>query len=288
MPNYRLANSRGRAVLLLGDRCYDVERHSQGRLPHTIADLFERTAELRALAGALEGAEPDGREADLVFDTLSPAARQIFGIGVNYLPHIVEMQMAVPETPLTFAKFVSSLNTSTGDIPLSGDKVDYEVELVAVIGKTARHVPIAQAWDYVAGLTVGNDVSDRHVQKLSAPAQFSLGKSFPGFCPVGPVLVPSENLSNRDDLRVWCDVNGQRLQEARTSDMLFSVSKLVAYLSSICTLYPGDLIFTGTPGGVGDARGVYLKAGDVIETGVEGVGVMTNRCVSGEAPLLQL
>lgn len=211
-----------------------------------------------------------------------PNPSKVFGIGLNYTSHAAESNMELPPAPLTFTKFPSCLAGPTADIELSGASVDWEVEIVAVIGTGGRRIAAADAWNHVAGLTLGQDVSDRHVQLTGKPPQFSLGKSFDGYGPIGPALVSVDAFSNPDDIALWCDVSGERMQEARTSQLIFSIPVLVEYLSSICTLVPGDLIFTGTPDGVGMARGRLLRAGDVITSGADVIGTMRNVCVAGQ------
>ena len=167
-------------------------------------------------------------------------------------------------------------------MPLASERVDYEVELVAVLGRRVRGIPESQALDALAGYCVGQDISDRALQFAGKPPQFSLGKSSDGFGPIGPALVSLDAFADPDDLELWCDVSGERRQHERTRDMIFPVGELVAYLSRFCTLEPGDLIFTGTPAGVGSVRRprVYLAPGDVIESGIEGIGELRNRCVA--------
>ena len=141
---------------------------------------------------------------------------------------------------------------------------------MVVIGRAAMAVPATTVWDHVAGLTLGQDISDRTVQRAGNPPQFSLGKSFDGYGPLGPVVVSPDGFDDPDDVGLWCDVSGERMQDSRTGDLIFSVPALVAHLSSICTLVPGDLIFTGTPSGVGAARGRFLRPGDVVVVGGRG------------------
>jgi 2-keto-4-pentenoate hydratase/2-oxohepta-3-ene-1,7-dioic acid hydratase in catechol pathway len=152
-----------------------------------------------------------------------------------------------------------------------------------VIGRHAHRIAREKAWDHVAGLTVGQDFSDRAVQLEGAPPQFSLGKSFPGYGPLGPVLVSPDELDDPDDLHLTCTINGETVQDGRTSSLLHSVPALVAALSEICPLGPGDVIFTGTPDGVGMGRepARYLRPGDVVVTTIVGIGSMTHRCVAG-------
>jgi 2-keto-4-pentenoate hydratase/2-oxohepta-3-ene-1,7-dioic acid hydratase in catechol pathway len=162
--------------------------------------------------------------------------------------------------------------------------VDFEAELVVAIGRRGRRIPPAAAWDHVAGLCVGQDVSDRAQQFADRPPQFSLGKSADGFGPIGPALVSPDAVSDPDDLAITCDVSGARVQASRTREMIFPVAELVVFLSRWCTLEPGDLIFTGTPAGVGSVRKPprWLAPGDVIETEIEGLGKLVNRCVEAE------
>jgi 2-keto-4-pentenoate hydratase/2-oxohepta-3-ene-1,7-dioic acid hydratase in catechol pathway len=192
--------------------------------------------------------------------------------------------MEAPPAPLTFTKFPSSIAGPSADIPLSGELVDWEVEIVAVVGRACSHVPVEEAWDVLAGLTLGQDVSDRLVQMTGTPPQFSLGKSFPSYAPIGPALVSIDSLADPDDIALWCDVSGERMQDSRSANLIFSIPTLVAYLSSICPLEPGDLVFTGTPDGVGMARGRFLTPGDVVVSGAVGIGELRNACVAGTGP----
>lgn len=211
-----------------------------------------------------------------------PNPSKVFGIGLNYTSHAAESNMELPPAPLTFTKFPTCLVGPTADVELSGNSVDWEVEIVAVIGRGGRHLTAADAWSHVAGLTLGQDISDRQVQLTGKPPQFSLGKSFDTYGPIGPALVSVDAFSDPDDIALWCDVAGERMQESRTSNLIFSIPVLVEYLSSICTLAPGDLIFTGTPDGVGMARGRFLRAGEVIDSGADVIGTMRNVCVASK------
>lgn len=164
-------------------------------------------------------------------------------------------------------------------VELRSDAVDYEGEVVAVIGRAGRDIAEADAWDHVAGLTVGQDISDRAVQFAAQPPHFDLGKSFDTFGPIGPVLVSPDSLPDRDDVRVRTTVNGEVRQDDTTANLVFSIPTLVSYVSRVTTLAPGDLIFTGTPDGIGAAQGRFLAHGDVVETTVDGIGTIVNRCV---------
>ena len=188
--------------------------------------------------------------------------------------------MAVPDVPATFTKFPASLAGPFDDIEIVGERIDWEVELVAVIGRRADRVAEGDAWDHLAGLTVGQDISDRHLQ-FAAGGQFSLGKSRRGYGPMGPCVVTVDEVPDRDDLALGCSVDGETMQDARTSDLIFDIPRLVAELSAVLPLLPGDVIFTGTPSGVGMARQPprFLQPGQVIETWIEGIGTIRNRCV---------
>jgi 2-keto-4-pentenoate hydratase/2-oxohepta-3-ene-1,7-dioic acid hydratase in catechol pathway len=211
-----------------------------------------------------------------------PRPRQVFAIGLNYRSHAEESGMALPEVPIVFTKFPASLAGPYDDIEVVGDTTDWEVELVVVIGRTADRVDEADAWTHVAGLTIGQDISDRHLQ-FAAGSQFSLGKSRRGYGPIGPWVATPDDLDNPNDLALGCSVDGEKLQDARTSDLIFSVPRLVSELSAVLPLLTGDVIFTGTPGGVGVARKPprFLQAGNTLETWIEGIGTIRNRIVTG-------
>ena len=282
---FRLVNVNGRAALEHDEEWYDLASLAHDE---TLADplvAVARHRDLHALAVQCVATSSGGRIADTVLDAPVPRPLQSFGIGLNYRDHAGESGLALPPAPLTFTKFPSCIAGPTAEIPLSGAMVDWEVEIVAVIGTETRHVSVADAWSVVAGLTLGQDISDRAVQLTGTPPQFSLGKSFANYGPIGPALVSVDAFSDPDDIALWCDVAGERMQAARTSDLIFSIPVLVAYLSSICTLGPGDVIFTGTPAGVGMATGRYLAAGEVVVSGADVIGELRNACVEGAGPL---
>ena len=279
----RIANAGGRLVLTFGGGVVDVERASGGRLPADPASALERFGELgdwvagaRGLEAAVQPVEP----AEL--GPPSPAPRQVFAIGLNYRDHAAEAQLEVPTEPAVFTKFPSCLTGPHGTVELPGERVDWEVELVVVMGRRAEHVEPADAWSYVAGLTLGQDISERRLQFRGKPPQFSLGKSYPGFGPMGPVLVTPDEFANPDDLEIGCCLDGEEVQRARTALMVFSIPELVSYLSGVCPLLPGDVIFTGTPAGVGSTRSPrrYLRPGEEIVSFAEGIGEMRNRCMA--------
>lgn len=273
----KLANHDGRAVLVQGDEVVDVHRASGGAIGPDVASCYERWDDLRALHRS--GPTPTG---PLVEGLLGcpVAPRQVFAIGLNYRSHAEESGMAVPEVPATFTKFPACLSGPFDDIGIVGDTVDWEVELVAVIGRHADRVAEAVGWSHVAGVAVGQDVSDRALQ-FAAGSQFSLGKSRRGFGPIGPWVVTPDELADPDALRLGCSVDGEVVQDACTDDLVFSVPRLVAELSAVVALWPGDVIFTGTPAGVGFTRQPprALHPGNVVESWVEGIGTIRNTCV---------
>jgi 2-keto-4-pentenoate hydratase/2-oxohepta-3-ene-1,7-dioic acid hydratase in catechol pathway len=282
---FRLITINGRAALDHDGSWHDLAQLSGDE---ALADPFAavtRHRELHALYERAASATGGGVVADAVLGPPVPRPRQSFGIGLNYRDHARESGAPLPPAPLTFTKFPSCIAGPTADFPLSGAMVDWEVEIVAVIGAEASHVSTGDAWNAVAGITLGQDISDRAVQMTGGPPQFSLGKSFANYGPIGPALVSTDAFPDPDDIGLWCDVAGERMQEARTSQLIFTIPTLVAYLSSICTLYPGDLIFTGTPSGVGMARGRYLAPGEIITSGAEVIGELSNTCIPGTAPL---
>jgi 2-keto-4-pentenoate hydratase/2-oxohepta-3-ene-1,7-dioic acid hydratase in catechol pathway len=242
---------------------------------------FERWADLRDWA---DGIEPTGSEPLLDEATLAPCVprpSKIFGVGLNYREHAREAGLELPKQPMIFAKFPSCLAGPCADVVLTGDRVDYEVELVVVIGRRGRRIAQAQALDHVAGYCVGQDISDRALQFADRPPQFSLGKSADTYGPIGPAVVSLDTFPDPDDLSIRCEVSGETMQDDRTSGMVFSVSELLEYLSRYCTLEPGDLVFTGTPAGVGSVRDPrrFLTPGDVVTSSIEGVGTLRNRCL---------
>ena len=189
--------------------------------------------------------------------------------------------MPVPKRPATFTKFPTCLTGPDAAVTLPPGMVDWEVELVVVIGTRAKRVDPARAWDHVAGVTVGQDLSERGLQ-FEAGNQFSLGKSFPGFGPTGPWLVTPDELEDPDDLALGCAVDGETVQSSRTSDLIFPVPQLITELSAVLELLPGDLIFTGTPAGVGLGRTPprFLQVGQTLESWIEGIGTIRTRFVA--------
>ena len=274
----KLANANDRAVLVLGTDIADVADVSDGRFG---PDLMSVYADWDAFAEFARGTDrTTGALVEAELGCPVPTPRQVFAIGLNYRQHAAESGRPVPDVPATFTKFPTALSGPFSDIELVGDSVDWEIELVAVIGRRADRVAEADGWSHIAGLTIGQDISDRTLQ-WAAGGQFSLGKSRRGFGPMGPWVVSVDELADPDDLGLRCSVDGDTVQDARTSDLVFSVPRLVAELSSVLPLLPGDVIFTGTPAGVGMAAKPprFLRPGNLIESWIEGIGTIRNRCV---------
>lgn len=284
----RTANLAGRLVLVTpdGTRALDVQRASQGRFPADPQAVYDQWPEFAAWASAasLDGAEPFA-PADL--GAPAPAPRQVLAIGLNYAEHAAESGFAVPEEPtVMFTKWQTCLTGPVSEVELPpGGHTDWEIELVAVIGRPAFRISESEAWDHVAGLTAGQDISERILQGSGPSPQFSLAKSLPGFGPTGPWLVSPDEFDNPDDLELGCSVNGNEMQKGRTSDLIFSVPALLAALSRRIPLLPGDVLFTGTPSGVGMGRTppVWLAPGDELVSYISGIGELRQRFVAAPA-----
>ncbi|MDL4821789.1 fumarylacetoacetate hydrolase family protein [Actinomadura opuntiae] len=277
----RIANLSGRLVIVTGgpgaETAYDVEKNSNGRFgsrPQAVYDEWEAFTSWAATADLAGGTAVDPVE----LGSPAPEPRQVLAIGLNYRDHAAESGFDAPSgEPPVFTKFPSCITGPRATIALPpGGHVDWEVELVAVIGRRAYRVTADEALSYVAGYTVGQDISERILQMAAHPPQFGMGKSLPGFGPVGPWLVTLDELDDPNDLELGCAVNGEQMQHSRTSDLIFSVPALVARLSATLPLLPGDVIFTGTPAGVGLSREPqrWLAPGDVLTSTVQGIGEM--------------
>jgi 2,4-didehydro-3-deoxy-L-rhamnonate hydrolase len=274
----RIANLSGRLVLLTDQGAVDVEAASDGRFSSDPQAIYDRWSEFRQWA---EGATTLNAVPfdDEKLGPPAPRPAQIFALAGNYASHSSEFigEQEVPRVwPMIFTKFPSSLVGPDCEIALPSGVVDWEVELVVVIGKLARSVPVEQAWDYVAGLTVGQDLSERGVQYRGRSSHLSMAKSLPGFSPFGPAVVTPDSFEDPDDLVISCHLDGETLQDARTSQMVYSVSEIVSLISGLVPMLPGDLVFTGTPGGVGVGRSPmqFLEPGQKLVSRIEGIGEM--------------
>ena len=277
----RLANYIGRATIVVGDRAIDVHRASDGALsadPMTMSDLSVHAA-LRALAASAKASDwPILEPAQLGAPV--PRPTKGFGVALNYRQHALESGRPLPTEPHLFGK---SQNCVIGPfdeivVPAGCTHIDYEAELVIVFGRTCKDATLANAWSHLAGVTAGQDISDRAEQFRPPVKQFTVAKSYDTFGPTGPHLVTADELANPDSLELEGRISGEVMQHSNTSDLIFGVPALVVWLSRYITFYPGDLVWTGTPGGVGEARNPqrFLRAGDVVETEIEGIGTMRN------------
>ncbi len=282
----RVANLSDRLVVIDGGRgaeiAYDVEKNSEGRFscsPQAVYEEWEAFREWAATAGWTDGSPVAVEE----LGSPAPAPRQVLAIGLNYRAHATESGFEVPVgEPPVFTKFPSCITGphTIVTLPAAGH-TDWEVELVAVMGRRAEHVAVQDALSYVAGYATGQDLSERVLQLAAAPPQFSLGKSLPGFGPIGPWLVTLDEFADPNDLALCCDINGERVQDSRTSLLIFSVPVLIAKLSATMPLLPGDVIFTGTPAGVGMGRDPqrWLAVGDVLTSHIEGIGELRQQFI---------
>jgi 2,4-didehydro-3-deoxy-L-rhamnonate hydrolase len=276
----KLASVNGRAALVLGDEIADVATACDGRFGPDPMALYDEWDVFKDFAATVSSATGPLVDADLCNPV--PQPRQVFAIGLNYRSHAEESGMAAPAVPAVFTKFPASLAGPFDDVAVAGETVDWEVELVVVIGRVADRVATGDAWSHVAGVTVGQDISDRHLQ-FAAGGQFSLGKSRRGYGPIGPWVVTPDELNNPDDLALGCSVNGEKMQDARTTDLIFDVPQLITELSAVVPLLPGDVIFTGTPAGIGVVRKPprFLQPGDTLQSWIEGIGTIRNNIVAG-------
>ncbi|MFI6170766.1 fumarylacetoacetate hydrolase family protein [Nocardia sp. NPDC051052] len=281
----RFATISGRLSLITtSETVIDLTRASRGRFGPDIQDAYERWDELLEFCTTVtEAGIPLSDFPTTEFGNPAPRPRQVFAIGLNYADHAAESSFAVPEEPPVFTKFATSLADPYGTITLVPGKVDWEVELVVVIGRPAHHIAAPDAWRHVAGVAVGQDISERVRQQVGPAPQFSMGKSFPGFGPIGPMLVTPDEFDDPDDLELGCLINDEQMQQGRTADMVFPVPELIARLSAITPLLPGDVIFTGTPAGVGLGRTPqrFLSPGDELVSYVRGIGEMRHLMVAG-------
>jgi acylpyruvate hydrolase len=256
-------------------------------IPLDAADVGELLATAHSAGGDLAAVSPRAgvapvslTEADYAPVVTSPA--KIICVGLNYRTHITETGRELPQYPTLFTKFADTLMGPNDDLvlPSVSEKVDWEVELAVVIGSPVYRASAAEAQAAIAGYATSNDVSMRDFQRRTL--QWTAGKIFQYTTPVGPFLVTPEEVDHASDLEIRCEVDGEIMQHARTSDLLFKPTDVISYISQAITLNPGDLILTGTTGGVGDARKppVYLQPGQVVRCYVEGLGECVNHCVA--------
>jgi 2-keto-4-pentenoate hydratase/2-oxohepta-3-ene-1,7-dioic acid hydratase in catechol pathway len=275
-----------RAAILQGDNYVDLYA-TDPALPASVRHLLELGPQ--ALQYAERAARfPHARAyapADVKLLPPVPDPPKIICLGLNYRDHAKESGAAIPKEPVLFSKYATAL-IGHGDaivLPPVSNEVDFEAELVIVVGKSGRYISTEKALEHVAGYTIGHDVSARDWQLKKDQKQWMVGKTFDTFAPTGPYLVTADEVPDPHGLPIRLRLNGQTMQESNTKQMIFTVGAVLAYLSQVFTLQPGDLIFTGTPSGVGFTRKppVFLQAGDEVEVEVGGLGVLGKRVVQG-------
>jgi 2-keto-4-pentenoate hydratase/2-oxohepta-3-ene-1,7-dioic acid hydratase in catechol pathway len=287
----RIANIDGRAALVFGDegseRAVDLAHASRGRFGPELPAVYQAWDDITGWVAEQDIQELTGNSVPIDRSRLrapSPAPRQVFAFGLNYHAHATESGFESPtHLPPVFTKYASSFTGPDSDVVIpAGGNVDWEIELVAVIGRVTSNIDEADAWSHIAGLTAGQDISERITQTRGPAPQFGLGKSFAGFSPQGPWLVTPDEFADPDDLELGCTVDGEEVQKGRTRDLIFPVSKLIAALSRTVTLYPGDVIFTGTPAGVGVGRDPqrFLRPGEELDSWIDGIGTLHQRFVA--------
>lgn len=278
----RLANIAGRSTLVTSnDELVDLSRATSGRFSPRIQECYDRWEDLLQIAGDLAESKgtPMAQVASAAYGSPDPEPRQVFAMGLNYAAHAAEAGLGVPQELTVFTKFVSSLTDPYGTLALPQGTVDWEVEMVVVIGRGGHSITVEDGWEHVAGLCVGQDLSERTRQAAGPAPQYSLAKSFPGFGPIGPLLATPDEFADRDSIELNCTLNGEIVQQVNTSDMIFPVPEIIARLSEVATLLPGDVIFTGTPPGVGVGRTPqrFLLPGDELISSMERVGHMRHQ-----------
>ena len=275
-----------RAAVATAEHYVDLYATDPG-LPCSVKRLLAASPAIRQAAADAAKSSHAVKYAHNAVKLLAPVPdpAKILCVGLNYADHAREGGKEIPTEPVIFAKYINTL-VGPGDpikLPKVAHKVDYEAELVIVVGKTGKHIPNDKtAFEYVGGYTCGHDVSARDWQFRGEEKQWTIGKTFDTFAPTGPVLVTADELTDPHHLQIQLRLNGATMQNSNTKEFIFQVPAVLAFISQIVTLEPGDLIFTGTPPGVGISRTpqVLLKAGDVCEVEIQGIGVLTNPVVA--------
>lgn len=275
-----------RAAVRSGDFYVDLHA-TEPHLPSSVRAILEGGPEylafIQQVAGRAEAVKYPADQARFYAPVHDP--RKIVCVGLNYKDHAAESGAAIPKEPILFSKYATALIGHNEPIllPPVSQEVDYEAELVIVIGKRGRNIAKEEALEHVAGYTVGHDVSARDWQLKKDGKQWMIGKTFDTFAPAGPELVTADEVPDPHNLGIRLRLNGQTMQDSSTKQLIFGVPEMLAYISQVFTLEPGDLIYTGTPPGVGFAKKppVFLKAGDVVEVEIDGLGVLRNPVEQG-------
>jgi 2-keto-4-pentenoate hydratase/2-oxohepta-3-ene-1,7-dioic acid hydratase in catechol pathway len=272
-----------RVAAVRDDGLVDLNQ-ADSRLPSCIKALLAQGPEaIGRAAAAMRSAAAIPRGSVKLLPPV-PGPQKVICVGANYADHARESGVRPPDEPILFSKFPTAVRADGDEIvlPAVSNEVDYEAELVVVIGAGGRHIPREKAFEHVAAYACGNDVSARDWQLRKPGNQWLLGKSFDSFAPFGPELVTADEIPDPGNLEIQLRLNGQTMQHSSTKHFIFPIDVLIAYVSQVCTLMPGDLIFTGTPEGVGFARKppVFLKPGDDVEVEIERIGILRNRVVA--------
>jgi 2-keto-4-pentenoate hydratase/2-oxohepta-3-ene-1,7-dioic acid hydratase in catechol pathway len=273
-------NAGDRAVAVIENQYVDLQAADPTLANDMVSLLSELPQNLKKIEDAVERASAAGEF--VTGELLAPIPRpgKVICIGLNYRDHAVESNAPIPDEPICFSKFSSSVigPEETIELPAACKTVDYEAELVVVIGRGGRNISREDAFAHVAGYTVGNDVSARDWQIGRPGGQWLLGKTPDTFAPIGPYVVTADQVENPSDLAISLRLNGETMQDSSTKELIFGVDEIIAHISQLFSLEPGDIIFTGTPPGVGMARKppVFLKDGDVTEVEIECLGILKN------------
>lgn len=276
-------NSSGLRVVGIRDGGFVDLNQADANVPACIKQLLAQGREgLERAKAALSSGKLMAKE-QLIPAPIIPKPEKIICVGLNYADHAQETGAKIPSEPILFCKLTSAVcgHRQPIVIPKLSKEVDYEAELVVVIGRGGRHISRQDAMQHVAGYCCGNDVSARDWQLRKPGGQWLLGKSFDTFASFGPAIVTADEIADPNNLNIQLRLNGQVMQKSNTNQLIFSVDHLVSYASDVCTLMPGDLIFTGTPPGVGFARKppIFLKSGDTVEVEIENIGLLQNPIV---------
>jgi 2-keto-4-pentenoate hydratase/2-oxohepta-3-ene-1,7-dioic acid hydratase in catechol pathway len=277
----RFGTVEDRLVLLRDGKALDVARASGNALPADAVAALERWDDLTAWVATADWSTAD----DVTPEQLGapvPRPRQVFAIGLNYAPHAAEAGFTSPERPMVFTKFPSCITGPVTTVELPEGNVDWEIEVVAVVGRGGYRIGRDDAWASLAGITLGQDLSERLLQLAPPSPQFSLGKSHRGFGPTGPHLVTLDEVGDPHALAFESRIGDEVIQSDTTASLIFGIDVLVEYISAVVPLLPGDLIFTGTPGGVGNRRTPqrFLQAGETLVSTLDGVGELRQTFVA--------
>lgn len=283
LVSYQTDNQQSGLGILQGGQILNMAAASQGQLPDDMLSFLQLGESAMAAARKLDAKH----QGDILLSSVEllapvPNPSKVVAIGLNYLDHVRECNLPMPEVATMFCKFPSAIIGSETDISWPGsltEKVDYEAELAIVIGKAAKDVKEVDAFSYIAGYTICNDISARDLQ-LRPGDQWLRGKCIDTFCPLGPYLVTRDEIADPNRLTIQCRLNGETMQDSSTNEMIYRIPYLIQYLSQAFTLLPGDIIITGTPHGVGAFRNppIWLKDGDRLEVEIEGLGCLSNNC----------